>query len=78
MGIFAASNIFSMNMTYPSVGSATHNQAKRVCKLAYKRASADCSASAPKTEQSKKCRRASGEVRKEHHVRDRTHKLAVL
>ena len=38
----------------------------RVDKLACQRVSADCSASAPKTEQSTKCRRLSGEARKEY------------
>ena len=40
-----AFSIFSINIPYPSVGLATHNQAKRVGKLACQRVNADCSAS---------------------------------
>ena len=40
-----AFSIFSIKMPYPSVGFATHNQAKRVGKLACQGVSADCSAS---------------------------------
>ena len=50
IGISAAINIFSII------------KRSRVDKLACQRASADCSASAPKTEQSTKCRRKAAKL----------------
>ena len=78
MGIFAAFNIFSIKIPYPSVGSATHNQAKRVCKLACERVSADCSAVARRKTSEVHSTKRNACTAKEYNVRHRADELAVL
>ena len=73
-----ASNIFSMKMTQSSVGFATHNQEKRVCKLACERVSADCSASVLLRKTRRIARPKYRSASKEYNVRDCTDELAVL
>ena len=60
------------------VGFATHNQAKRVCKLACERVSADCSASVLLRKTRRIARPKYRSASKEYNVRNRTDKLAVL
>ena len=73
-----AFNIFSINIPYPSVGFSTHNQAKRVCKLACERVSADCSASVLLRKTRRIARPKYRSASKEYNVRHRTDELAVL
>ena len=55
-----------------------YNQAKRVDELARQRASADCSASAPRNGAKHEVPPQSGEARKEYNASDRADELAVL
>ena len=78
MGICAAFSMFSINIPYPVVGSATHNQAKQVCKLACERVSADCSASVLLGKTRRIARPKYRSASKEYNVRYSSDELAVL
>ena len=74
----AAFSIFSMKIPSTSVGAATHNQAKRVCKLACERVSADCSASVLLCKTRRIARPKYRSASKEYNVRYSSDELAVL
>ena len=74
--VWLASSIFSINIPDPSVGFATHTQAKRVCKLACERVSADCSASVLLRKTRRIARPKYRSASKEYNMGDHTHELA--